>query len=73
MGDFNKEQEAFASSKNDKANEECPPPWVGCEDEESVKEQIISLSAVIIHFLYINYNSVMNYVLEMSLGSFFRA
>ncbi|GIY22111.1 synapse-associated protein 1 [Caerostris darwini] len=45
LGDFNKEQEAFVTSKNADSKDECPPPWVGTEDEEYVKEQILSLSA----------------------------
>lgn len=45
LGDFNKEQEAFASTKNSKSSNECQPPWEGTDDEENVKQQIISLSA----------------------------
>lgn len=48
LGDFNKEQEAFVTSKNADAKDECPLPWDGAEDVESVKQQIISLSAVCI-------------------------
>ncbi|XP_015918271.1 synapse-associated protein 1 [Parasteatoda tepidariorum] len=45
LGDFNKEQEAFVTSKNADAKNESPPPWVGTDNEESVKEQVLSLSA----------------------------
>lgn len=45
LSDFNKEQEAFASSKSERSNDECPPPWIGTDEEGSVKEQILSLSA----------------------------
>ncbi|KAF8784779.1 Synapse-associated protein 1 like protein [Argiope bruennichi] len=45
LGDFNKEQEAFVTSKNADSKDEAPPPWAGTEDEENVKQQILSLSA----------------------------
>ncbi|GFU42196.1 synapse-associated protein 1 [Nephila pilipes] len=45
LGDFNKEQEAFVTSKNADAKNECPAPWVGTDEEENVKQQILSLSA----------------------------
>ncbi|GBM70629.1 Synapse-associated protein 1 [Araneus ventricosus] len=45
LGDFNKEQEAFVTSKNSGSKDEAPPPWAGTEDEENVKQQILSLSA----------------------------
>ncbi|XP_054715231.1 synapse-associated protein 1-like [Uloborus diversus] len=45
LGDFNKEQQAFATSKNSESKDESPPPWVGTEDEENLKQQILSLSA----------------------------
>lgn len=43
MADFTKEQQEFIKEHGShlKAAE---PPWVGCEDEEEVKKQIISLS-----------------------------
>lgn len=43
LADFNREQETFVKSK-----QRCDVgilPWVGCEDEENVKQQILSLSA----------------------------
>lgn len=45
LGDFNKEQEAFVNSKAPKSKEGGVAPWVGSEDEENVKQQILSLSA----------------------------
>lgn len=45
LGDFNKEQKEFTSSKNSKSIDECQPPWIGTDDEENVKQQILSLSA----------------------------
>lgn len=44
MGEFNKEQEAFAKSQGN--NGDAPlPPWVGHKNEASVKEEILSLSS----------------------------
>lgn len=43
LADFNREQETFVKGK-----QRCDTgilPWVGCEDEENVKQQILSLSA----------------------------
>lgn len=43
LADFNREQESFLKCK-----QRCDTgilPWVGCEDEENVKQQILSLSA----------------------------
>ncbi|XP_075751821.1 synapse-associated protein 47kD isoform X2 [Rhipicephalus microplus] len=43
LADFNREQETFVKGK-----QRCDAgilPWVGCEDEENVKQQILSLSA----------------------------
>ncbi|KAK3926214.1 Synapse-associated protein of 47 kDa, partial [Frankliniella fusca] len=44
LGDFNKEQEAFIKDKNSKGSEAAVPPWVGCPNEESLKEECLSLS-----------------------------
>jgi len=51
LTEFNKEQEAFIKGKN-KNTEEALPPWVGYPEEETLKEEILSLSTVIqsIHF-----------------------
>lgn len=46
LGDFNKEQEAFIKDKNSKGSEAAVPPWVGCPNEESLKEECLSLSTV---------------------------
>lgn len=43
LADFNREQETFVKCK-----QRCDTgilPWVGCEDEENVKQQILTLSA----------------------------
>lgn len=42
LADFNKEQEEFLKSKGPKGAGIAP--WIGCADEESVKQQILSLS-----------------------------
>jgi len=43
LTEFNKEQEAFIKGKN-KNTEEALPPWVGYPEEETLKEEILSLS-----------------------------
>jgi len=43
LTEFNKEQEAFIKAKN-KTTEEALPPWVGYPEEETLKEEILSLS-----------------------------
>ncbi|CAG0918190.1 unnamed protein product [Notodromas monacha] len=43
LADFNREQETFLKEKGLKENG--LPPWSGCADEETLKEQIISLSS----------------------------
>jgi len=42
--DFNKEQEAFIKEKNAKGGGAAVPPWVGLSNEETVKEEVLSLS-----------------------------
>jgi len=43
LGEFNKEQEAFAKSQSgDGAN--AVPPWTGCQNEEALKQEFLSLS-----------------------------
>ncbi|XP_013790690.1 synapse-associated protein 1-like, partial [Limulus polyphemus] len=44
LGDFNKEQEAFLRSKSSGSCDTPVAPWVGYVDEETVKQQILSLS-----------------------------
>lgn len=44
LGDFNKEQEAFVKEKGQHRTEAAVPPWVGYSEEESMKQQILSLS-----------------------------
>jgi len=43
LTEFNKEQDAFIKAKNRNA-EEALPPWVGYPEEETLKEEILSLS-----------------------------
>lgn len=43
MGEFNKEQEAFAKSQG--GNKDSVPPWVGHKNEASVKDEILLLSS----------------------------
>jgi hypothetical protein len=53
LGEFNKEQEAFIKEKQGKTSEAAVPPWVGCPNEESLKEEFLTLSTVSGHqFLY---------------------
>ncbi|KAJ8950324.1 hypothetical protein NQ318_021184 [Aromia moschata] len=42
-GEFNKEQEAFVKGQGDNAATALPP-WVGCANEEALKEECLSLS-----------------------------
>ncbi|XP_019760480.1 synapse-associated protein of 47 kDa isoform X2 [Dendroctonus ponderosae] len=43
LGDFNKEQEAFMKGKSNSTATSLPP-WVGCANAESLKEECLSLS-----------------------------
>ncbi|XP_023724944.1 synapse-associated protein 1 isoform X2 [Cryptotermes secundus] len=44
LGEFNKEQEAFIREKQGKTSDAAVPPWVGCPNEESLKEEFLTLS-----------------------------
>ncbi|XP_072036090.1 synapse-associated protein 1-like isoform X3 [Amphiura filiformis] len=44
VGDFNKEQEKFVKEKHSKRSEAAVPPWVGYNEEDTMKEQIMALS-----------------------------
>ncbi|KAJ0065252.1 hypothetical protein NL108_006596, partial [Boleophthalmus pectinirostris] len=44
LGDFQKEQEKFVQEKRAKQCTGAVPPWVGYNDEDSVQQQILSLS-----------------------------
>ena len=48
LGDFNREQEKFVTEKkeNKKHEEAAVPPWVGYNEEETMKNQILALSLV---------------------------
>ncbi|KAM4796642.1 synapse-associated protein 1 [Rhinophrynus dorsalis] len=45
IGDFQKEQEKFVNEKNVKKTEAAVPPWVGYNEEETIQQQILALSA----------------------------
>lgn len=53
LGDFNKEQEAFVKG-NQKNSDAAVPPWVGCANEEALKEECLSLSTVSYEKCFIN-------------------
>lgn len=48
LGDFSKEQEKFAAEKRQKQKmtDAAVPPWVGYNEEEAMKKQILALSKV---------------------------
>lgn len=46
LGEFNKEQEAFIKDQSGKSSDPGSLPWVGHQNEEKIKEEILSLSAV---------------------------
>ncbi|KAJ8979901.1 hypothetical protein NQ317_017524 [Molorchus minor] len=43
LGEFNKEQDSFVKGQNSNASTALPP-WVGCSNEEALKEECLSLS-----------------------------
>uniref|UniRef100_A0A4W3JSP9 Synapse-associated protein 1-like n=1 Tax=Callorhinchus milii TaxID=7868 RepID=A0A4W3JSP9_CALMI len=45
IGDFKKEQEKFVKEKKSKKSGSTLPPWAGYIEEESIRQQILSLSA----------------------------
>ncbi|XP_071368755.1 synapse-associated protein 1-like [Centroberyx affinis] len=45
LGDFQKEQERFVQEKNAKKSDTAVPPWVGYNEEETIQQQILALSA----------------------------
>ncbi|XP_068176008.1 synapse-associated protein 1 [Antennarius striatus] len=45
LGDFQKEQEKFVQEKKSKKSGAAVPPWVGVNEEETVQQQILALSA----------------------------
>lgn len=45
LGEFNKEQEAFIKGQGGRSDS-AVAPWIGRENEEKIKEEILSLSAV---------------------------
>ncbi|XP_069006875.1 synapse-associated protein 1-like isoform X1 [Embiotoca jacksoni] len=45
LGDFQKEQEKFVQEKNAKKFGAAVPPWVGYNEEDTIQQQILALSA----------------------------
>ncbi|KAM4602561.1 synapse-associated protein 1-like [Polymixia lowei] len=45
LGDFQKEQQKFVLEKKAKASDAAVPPWVGYNEEETIQQQILALSA----------------------------
>lgn len=45
IGDFQKEQKKFVEEQNIKKSEAAVPPWVDSNDEETIQQQILALSA----------------------------
>jgi hypothetical protein len=46
LGEFNKEQEAFIKDQSGKGGDVGLCPWVGHQNEDKIKEEIVSLSGV---------------------------
>jgi hypothetical protein len=48
IGDFTRQQEAFVTEKQEKhkKSEAAVPPWVGYNEENAMKDQILALSSV---------------------------
>ncbi|KAM7388626.1 hypothetical protein PAMP_024791 [Pampus punctatissimus] len=51
LGDFQKEQERFLQEKKAKEFGAAVPPWVGYEEEDTIQQQILALSAHKQYFL----------------------
>ncbi|XP_035509517.1 synapse-associated protein 1-like [Morone saxatilis] len=45
LGDFQKEQERFVQEKKGKSSGAAVPPWVGYNEEDTIQQQILALSA----------------------------
>ncbi|KAF7658553.1 hypothetical protein LDENG_00010650 [Lucifuga dentata] len=45
LGEFQKEQQRFVQEKNAKKSNAAVPPWVGYNEEETIQQQILALSA----------------------------
>ncbi|KAF1386182.1 hypothetical protein PFLUV_G00115500 [Perca fluviatilis] len=45
LGDFQKEQERFVQEKKAKTSGAAVPPWVGYNEEDTIQQQILALSA----------------------------
>ncbi|XP_078115924.1 synapse-associated protein 1-like [Sander vitreus] len=51
LGDFRKEQERFVQENKAKTSGAAVPPWVGSNEEDTIQQQILALSADKRHFL----------------------
>ncbi|XP_069492905.1 synapse-associated protein 1 [Ambystoma mexicanum] len=45
IGDFQKEQEKFVQEQHTRKSDAAVPPWVGYNEEETIQQQILALSA----------------------------
>jgi len=63
LGDFSKEQETFLTDRREKErrSEAGVPPWVGYNEEEEMKKQILALSQVLMYLLVVNLFSYHRY------------
>ncbi|KAK9498307.1 hypothetical protein O3M35_002970 [Rhynocoris fuscipes] len=54
LGEFNKEQEAFLKEKAEKnaTGAAAIPPWLGCPNQEALKQECLALSQVCFIFIY---------------------
>ena len=53
LGEFNREQEKFKAENRDKKRDASVAPWVGYNEEDEMKKQILALSGVNFISLYI--------------------
>ncbi|XP_039595128.1 synapse-associated protein 1-like [Polypterus senegalus] len=44
LGDFKKEQDKFVKEKHQKQTTDVVPPWIGLNEDESIKQEILALS-----------------------------
>ena len=55
LGEFNREQEKFKAENRDKKRDASVAPWVGYNEEDEMKKQILALSGVNFISLYIKW------------------
>jgi len=63
IGDFSREQEKFVNEHREKKkqSEAAVPPWVGYNEEETMKTQILALSKVMLIAKLILMHNVIHY------------